>query len=729
MFSSEQAITRHRWSLAAAYAFTVLVIIASGVIAWLNARAQEETAEVVLRTHLMLARLTEIETSMTDAETGQRGYLLTGNEHFLEPYLAATGTGKVDVIRRPSVEKILTSAKAIPSLNQTERELLERSTELVHDKLGELDRTIALRREGRLDEAIAVVREGSGKRVMDRLRGTLGELRREERRLLELSDARHEHAANRALFTNTSASLLSLLTLGLLFITSRRVTAAMLRKHEAFLMLADNMSQHAWTLTPDGDFLWFNLRWTQYTGLAPSRDCREQWAEATSHPVHRDRVASGLRHAVATGSAWEDIFPLRAADGSYQWFLVRAMPIRAPDGKVKHWFGTNTNIDERLRLEQELKEGNRRKDEFIATLAHELRNPLAPVQAGLELMKLNQNFPPPLVKTREIMGRQVAHLVRLIDDLLDVSRISSGKLDLQLGTIAVRDVIEIALETSRLHIEASGHTLEVELPAEPMMVRGDMVRLAQVVGNLLNNGAKYTPDGGAVRVSAERDGGEALIHVSDNGIGIDSEMLPHIFDLFSQAPAGRGRRKGGIGIGLSIARQLVQLHGGSLTAESDGLGAGCTFTIRLPLAAQPAAAAPRVDLLDAPAGRHAMRVLILDDNVDAAETFGALLEIAGHHVTLAHTGQEAINLAPRVQPDIAFLDIGLPDMTGYEVAAALRRIPVLAGTRLVALTGWGAPQDRQKSRDAGFDRHLTKPVTLDVLIAIVPDLTMPSDQS
>jgi PAS domain S-box-containing protein len=494
-------------------------------------------------------------------------------------------------------------------------------------------------------------------------------------------------------------------------------------------MLADNMSQHAWTLTPDGDFLWFNLRWSQYTGLDPARDRREQWAEATSHPVHRDRVASGLRHAVATGSAWEDIFPLRAADGSYQWFLVRALPIRTPDGKVKHWFGTNTNIDERLRLEQELKDGNRRKDEFIATLAHELRNPLAPVQAGLELMKLNPNFPPPLVKTREIMGRQLAHLVRLIDDLLDVSRISSGKLDLQLETIALREVIENALETSRLHIESSGHTLEVELPAEPMMVHGDMVRLAQVVGNLLNNGAKYTPDGGVVRISVERDGAEAVIQVSDNGIGIDSEMLPHIFDLFSQAPSGRERRKGGIGIGLSIARRLVQLHGGSLTAESDGLGAGSIFTIRLPLAAMPAPVAANPDADGDAGGRQAMRVLILDDNVDAAETFGTLLEIAGHHVTLAHTGQEAINLAPRLQPDIAFLDIGLPDMTGYDVATALRRIPALAGTRLVALTGWGAPQDRQKSRDAGFDQHLTKPVTLDVLATILPDLAMPSSQA
>ncbi|MGZ5198540.1 MAG: ATP-binding protein [Telluria sp.] len=717
---------RHRWSLAAAYAITVLVIIGSGVIAWLNAREQEKTSVVVIRAHLMLARLTDIETAMADAETGQRGFLLTGDEHFLEPYLAATGTGTVDVIRRPSVDQLLADARAIPSATNFELQLLSRAEQLTHEKLGELAQTISLRRAGRRDEAVAIVREGRGKRLMDALRGTLTELRAEERRQLQASDTQHRFAAEQAAVSNTLASVLALLTLGLLFVTSRRSARAALRKHHAFQMLADNMSQHAWTLAPDGQFLWFNRRWSEYTGLDPATDQGAQWREAAGHPVHRDRVASGLRHAVATGSPWEDIFPLRAADGSYQWFLVRALPIRTPDGQVTVWFGTNTNIDERLRLEQELKDGNRRKDEFIATLAHELRNPLAPIQAGLELMKLNPAFPAPLVKTRDIMGRQLAHLVRLIDDLLDVSRISSGKLDLQLDTISVRDVIECALETSRLHIESSGHTLEVKLPAEPLLVRGDLVRLAQVVANLLNNGAKYTPDGGRVCVATERDGDEAVIRVSDNGIGIDKEMLPHIFDLFSQAPSGRERRKGGIGIGLSIARRLVQLHGGTLTAASAGLGTGSTFTIRLPLAVLPAPGTLAQPNRVASSNGAALRVLILDDNADAAQTFGSLLEMAGHSVALAHTGQEAIDLAPGFRPDIAFLDIGLPDMDGYQVARTLRRMPALAHTQLVALTGWGAPRDRQQSRDAGFDQHLTKPVTLEALGTILPALALPS---
>ncbi|GAB3452751.1 hypothetical protein GCM10027321_01900 [Massilia terrae] len=726
MLSTEQTLARRRWSLASAYAITVVVIIASGVIALLNARTQEQTAHAVMRANQVLARLTEIETSMADAETAERGYLLTGDDSFLEPYHAATGSGPVAYIRRPSIDKLLADTHALPPATPAEAEMLQRVETLAHAKLDDMAATIELRRFGHLDEAVSTMREDRGKRIMDALRIALTNLRAEERRQLNASEQKHQKAARQALWSNTLACCLALITLAVLFATSRRAQNALVRQHEAFEMLADNISQHAWTLSPEGKFQWFNRRWYQYTGLDRASDLGEQWRTANSHPSHHERVEAGLRHAVETGSPWEDIFPLRAADGSFQWFLVRALPILDAEGKVRHWFGTDTNIDKRLRLEQELKEGNRRKDEFIATLAHELRNPLAPIQAGLELMKLNPAFPPPLVRTRDIMSRQLAHLVRLIDDLLDVSRISSGKLDLQLAAVPLRDVIESALETSRPHIEASGHRLDVSLPAEPLLVNGDLVRLAQVVGNLLNNGAKYTPDGGAVGISAQREDKEAVIRVSDNGIGIDREMLPHIFDLFSQAPTARDRRKGGIGVGLSIARQLVQMHGGSLSAESPGIGYGSTFTIRLPLVDWDGGAGPQEDMATPLA--DVKRVLILDDNEDAALTLGTLLEMAGHTVALAHTGREAIELATRMSPDIAFLDIGLPDMSGYDVARALRANPALDNLRLVALTGWGAPRDREQGREAGFEHHLTKPVTLGAIGAILPDLALPERQ-
>jgi PAS domain S-box-containing protein len=503
-----------------------------------------------------------------------------------------------------------------------------------------------------------------------------------------------------------------------------------MRQEEQFQTLANNISQQAWTASSDGRFEWFNQRWQEYTGLIGG-DLDVQWAQASSHPAHRERVERGLRQALASGQAWEDTFPLRARDGGWHWFLVRALPIRSADGAVQRWFGTNTNIDEHLRLEDALKEANRRKDEFIATLAHELRNPLAPIQAGLELMRISPAFPLPLSRTREIMSRQMASLVRMIDDLLDVSRISTGKIELQCRRVAVRGLVDSALETHRARIEQAGHRLELGLPSDPLTVDGDPVRLTQVLGNLLDNAAKYTPKGGRIRVEAERDGRDVVIRVIDSGIGIAPEMQAQVFDMFAQAPGAQDMRQGGVGIGLAIARQLAQMHGGTLSAHSAGLGEGSTFLLRLPLAQDEPAPASTPAPAPEPAQQPAAgprRILVLDDNVDAAQTLGNLLGMAGHTVQLAHSGQEAIDLAERFAPDLAFLDIGLPDMSGYDVARALRARPLLRDTYLVALTGWGAAADRLRSQEAGIDLHLTKPVSLDALAAALPGLALPVRQ-
>ena len=728
MFIRQSGQLHYRLRFLIASAATLAIIVASGVLAYLNARAQDESTAVVMRTHRTLAALIQIETTMTDAETGQRGYLLTGEERFLEPWLAATGKAQVPMIQRPPIGALLGSLRQVVPAGGVEHALLGRIDTLVRQKLDELEQTISLRRAGKEREALALVHEGRGKRIMDALRVTLSDMRTEQRRQIEASEARHLLAAHRAYLSAILSCVVSVLSIAMLLAAARRAERGLLREEERFHMLADHISQHAWTLDAGGHFEWFNRRWAEYTGL--EGDLEGQWRAASDHPVHHDRVARGLQHALATGEAWEDIFPLHARDGGWHWFLVRAQPIRGEDGKVRRWFGTNTNIDERLRLEQELKDSNRRKDEFIATLAHELRNPLAPIQAGLELMRVNAAFPLQLEPTRAIMGRQMKHLVRLIDDLLDISRISSGKLELRRQPVTVRAIVDSALETSRLHIASSGHTLDVSLPPEPLQVDGDPVRLAQVLSNLLNNGAKYTPEGGLIGVTAKRDGDDVLIQVSDNGIGIDPVMLPDIFDLFSQAPEARARRQGGIGIGLSIARQLVEMHGGSLSADSAGLGHGATFTVRLPLTLPASAPEPAPAHLPTQSNTSGgRRILILDDNVDAAQTLGALLGLAGHTVQLAHTGNEAIALAPGFRPQLAFLDIGLPDMSGHEVARALRAEPGLAGTTLVALTGWGAAADRAVSREAGFDHHLTKPVSLEALAAALPGLALPSSRS
>lgn len=720
--SVKNKISFRRLGVTTAIVITIVLIALSGVLAYANSVAQERSATVVIRAHNILSALSQIETTMTDAETGQRGYLLTGDRQFLEPYFSAIGAKSVPFIRRAPIGDLVRSVRAMVSRHSIEERLLDRVDVLVRGKIDELQETIALHDAGKVEDALAIVKEGRGKHLMDGLRMTLSDMRAEERRQLELSEFDRNRTARAAQVSAIVACGVSLVAIGLLIAATRRRDLELLQQKERFEMLADHISQHAWTLDENGHFEWFNQRWKEYTGLTGD-DLDGQWRAVSDHPAHRDRIQQGLRHAVDAGESWQDIFPLHARDGTWHWFLVSAVAIHDNDGKVQRWFGTCTNIDDRWQLEEELKDGNRRRDEFIATLAHELRNPLAPVQAGLELMRINPSFPSQLNNTREIMARQLKHLVRLIDDLLDVSRISTGKLELVRQTVPIRNIVDIALEVSRLHIESSGHTLDVCVPAEALLVHADPVRLAQVLSNLLNNAAKYTPDGGLIRVVAERDANDVSICVIDNGIGIDPAVLPNIFDLFSQGTAGNERRQGGIGIGLSIARKLVEMHGGRLIAKSGGLGQGSCFVVCLPLAraGKPIA----VSSLSTPINAShvpARRILVLDDNVDAAETFGALLSLLGHTVQLAHTGTEAVTLAQRFLPEIAFLDIGLPDISGYDVARQLRSEPGLQNIYLVALTGWGAAADRANSADAGFNLHLTKPVALDALKETIPDL-------
>jgi CheY-like chemotaxis protein len=376
----------------------------------------------------------------------------------------------------------------------------------------------------------------------------------------------------------------------------------------------------------------------------------------------------------------------------------------------------------RQRAEQALIVGDRRKDEFLATLAHELRNPLAPIRNALELLRLGADKPGLLDKVRATMERQVGHMVHLINDLLDIARISSGKVVLQVERIDLQSVAASAVETSLPLIQAAGHELALDLPAEPVWLDVDAVRLSQVLSNLLSNAAKYTPRNGRITVSAHTGGGMAVIRVADTGIGIAPEALGGVFEMFAQASQSIAISKGGLGIGLSLVRHLVSLHGGSVTAASPGPGQGSTFTIRLPLAAGvgiAVGAGGATDQAVARAPRAPLRVLVADDNVDAADTLAHLLRMAGHEVRVAHDGEEAMRIAAQFQPALAFLDIGMPRMDGYQAARALRALPGMQEVRLVALTGWGAEDDRARSRAAGFDHHLLKPAFPEQIHAIL----------
>jgi signal transduction histidine kinase len=364
-----------------------------------------------------------------------------------------------------------------------------------------------------------------------------------------------------------------------------------------------------------------------------------------------------------------------------------------------------------------LRAADRRKNEFLATLAHELRNPLAPLLNGVAVLQLHPTTDPTVLQVRDLFDRQVRHMARLVDDLLDVSRIAQGKIELRKECVSVAAVVAQALPACDVLIKSRGHQLDVTLPDEHLWIEGDPARLVQVVVNLLNNAAKYTEPGGHIRLTAERDGGQAILRVRDTGIGISAEVLPHIFDLFTQGEWNGDRAEGGLGIGLTLVRRLVELHGGSIAAHSAGRGQGSEFTVRLPLCdataggAEPGAAGP------AAAVRH---VLIIEDNADGRESLRTLLKLLGHRVEVAASGLEGVEAALTNRPELALIDIGLPDLDGFQVAEQVRAA-LGSAIVLVALTGHGQPEDRRRAHEAGFNAHLVKPVQLEALQKVLAE--------
>ncbi len=377
-------------------------------------------------------------------------------------------------------------------------------------------------------------------------------------------------------------------------------------------------------------------------------------------------------------------------------------------------------ITERRLAEEALKEAGRQKDAFLAMLAHELRNPLAPIRNAVEVLSRLEIDEPKLDWVRAVIDRQVGQLTRLVDDLLDVSRISRGQISLQKELLELTTIIERGLETSRPVIEARRHHLSVALPPEPVWLEGDLTRLAQALGNLLNNAAKYTEEGGKIGLVAEQAEGQVVLRVRDTGIGIPSEHLPYVFDLFTQGDRALDRAQGGLGIGLALVQKLVELHGGQVEAASPGLGQGSEFTLRLP--ARTGSPAPLAASAEPAARAARLRILVVDDNTDSAESMAMLLGLQGHETRTALDGPAALEAAQVFWPKLILLDIGLPGMDGYEVARRLRTQPHMDKTVLVAMTGYGHEQDRLQAKAAGFNHHLVKPVDPEALQRILASL-------
>ena len=517
--------------------------------------------------------------------------------------------------------------------------------------------------------------------------------------------------------------------------TAERLAAENFRvSEERFSLMVNSSGEGIYGMALDRSCTFLNVAGAAMLGYEPGELVGKQihsvihhsHADGSHYPDQECLIAKATQ-AGSAARVHDEVFWHKNGTPISVSYSVAPMVV---DGQVEGAVITFSDMTERKRAEDELRivaaelsELDRRKTEFLATLAHELRNPLAPLRSGLEVMRLAADDPIAIAHSRKIMDRQLGLLIHLVDDLLDVSRITNDKIDLQKVRVELKDVVNTAVETSRPLIEAAGHDMSFDMPAESMLADIDPIRIAQVVSNLLNNAAKYTAPGGTIVLSVTRTGDELKITVTDSGIGIPEQSLSSIFDMFTQLKQNVYRAQGGLGIGLTLVRRLVELHGGRVYATSDGVNAGSTFNVILPGAVDVALDTGLIDQIgSAEVKESRLRILVVDDNVDAADTLATMLEAIGHTICVAYDGQQGIKTASGFAPDVIFLDIGMPGMNGYEVARVLRKDPDMEQVALIALTGWGTENDRARSQDAGFNFHLTKPASLDSVRMILAKL-------
>ena len=474
------------------------------------------------------------------------------------------------------------------------------------------------------------------------------------------------------------------------------------------------------------DELWWSPRTYAIFGVDPATFTPTR--ATVIELAHPDDRASFLRQRA---EAIEQRLPLAVelrvvrGDGSVAWIAHRGLTAYDDAGRPTRHFGITMDITDRKSAEQALRDADRKKDAFIATLAHELRNPLAPIRNAVSLLRLSAADDAQAVWCRDVIDRQVGQMTHLLEDLLDVSRMTRGQLQLRLETLAVATVIERAVEIARPAIDAGGHDLRTTVLAGPLFVRGDLTRLAQVFSNLLINAAKYTRERGVITLTAAVVGDDVLVRVGDTGVGLSAEQMPQIFEMFGQLESALDRSQGGLGIGLSLARQLIGLHGGEIGARSDGPGRGSEFSVRLPLVRDADRAAPVIETSPRSTPGPARRVLIADDLADSADTLALLFEASGHSVRVAYDGEEALAIGESFRPEIVLLDLGMPKLNGYETCRRMRTTQWGRDATLVAQTGWGQGDDRRRTQDAGFDHHVVKPIDFDKLMALLRTMRTP----
>ena len=490
------------------------------------------------------------------------------------------------------------------------------------------------------------------------------------------------------------------------------LNAALNESEKLYRAIGESIQYGVWVCAADGRNTYASDSFLKLTGLTQAQCSEHGWAEIL-HPDDRDATMAAWTECVRTGGNWYREHRVRGPDGRYHSILAQGVPIRSNDGQITRWAGINLDI-ERLKLtEQALLDADRRKDEFLATLAHELRNPLAPIRNAVRILEMPASDEQQRRWGRDVIARQVRNMALLLDDLLDVSRITRGKLELKKEYVGLRNVVEVAVETARPLIESKQHTLSVTLPAAEITLEADPLRLAQVLANLLTNAAKYTDPGGRIALAAALGNTGLTISVKDSGIGLTAQTIPGLFAMFSQVNTAIDRSQGGLGIGLGLVKGLVNLHGGTVEARSEGLGRGSEFIVHLPLSSLSSRSA-RPEAGRGPAEvvipRPRANILVADDNREAAQSLAALLSLSGYRVSSAFSGPQALELAAQQRPNVILLDIGMPGMSGYEVARRIRLEAWGRDALLIAITGWGQEDDKLQAQAAGFNTHLTKPV-------------------
>jgi PAS domain S-box-containing protein len=488
--------------------------------------------------------------------------------------------------------------------------------------------------------------------------------------------------------------------------------------------IGESINYGVWVTDAEGRCIYASESFLKLLGMSMDQAANDGWG-AVLHPDDIEVTMRAWKECARTGNLWYREHRMRGVDGRYHSILAQGVPIRDAAGHIQRWAGINLDISRLKNTELALLEADRRKDEFLATLAHELRNPLAPIRNAVRILDSDAADDRQRKWGREVISRQVQRMSLLLDDLLDVSRITRGQLELKKDYVDLKSVVSVAVETARPLLDAKRHQLSVNLPSDNVRLEADPLRLSQVIGNLLTNAAKYTDPEGRIELDARLENAELTITIRDNGIGLNEEVMPGLFTMFSQVNSAIDRAEGGLGIGLALVKGLVALHGGRVEVRSEGLGRGSEFIVHLPhkvlAPADAAVAEPEHDAANANAMRRG-RVLVADDNRDAAESLGLVLRFMGYEVSIAYGGAEALEVAARERPSAAIIDIGMPGMSGHEVARRMRLEAWGRHAILIALTGWGQDSDKQAARAAGFDDHLTKPVDPDDVEVVLSKL-------